>query len=79
MIGQSRTDRIVDRELIEDDRLETPSDGESDETESRDGDRDAFSQRKEEKTIDYYKFQKGKTTKNVFSFKLIFECPVDHN
>ena len=60
--GQSRTDRIVSREFIDDNQEETPSDGESEseETESRDGDRDAFSQRKEEKTIDYYKLPKGK-------------------
>ena len=59
--GQSRTDRIVNREFIEDNQEETPSDGESEseETESRDGDRDAYSQRKEEKTIDYYKLPKG--------------------
>lgn len=58
--GQTRTDRIVNREFIEDDQDETPSDGESgEETESRDGDRDAFSQRKEEKTIDYFKCQQG--------------------
>merc|ERR1711881_396348 len=64
--GQSRTDRIVDRQLIEDNEDETPSDGESSETtESRDGDRDAFSQRKEEKTIDYYKLEKGKSMKDA--------------
>lgn len=58
--GQSRTDRIVNREFIEEDQDETPSDGDTDtETESRDGDRDAFSQRKEEKTIDYFKVQQG--------------------
>jgi len=65
--GQSRTDRIVSREFIDDNQEETPSDGESEseETESRDGDRDAFSQRKEEKTIDYYKLPKGKTMKDA--------------
>ena len=60
--GQSRTDRIVNREYIEDNQEETPSDGESEseENESRDGDRKAYSQRKEEKTIDYYQVPKGK-------------------
>jgi len=60
--GQSRTQRLVNREVIDDHEDETPSDGEStEETESRDGDRDAFSQRKEDRIIDYYKFQKGKS------------------
>ena len=60
--GQSRTDRIVNREYIDDNQEETPSDGESEseENESRDGDRKAYSQRKEEKTIDYYQVPKGK-------------------
>ena len=78
--GQSRTDRIVSREFIDDNQEETPSDGESEseETESRDGDRDAFSQRKEEKTIDYYKLPKGKardqcTDWTVINVKIV-EC-----
>ena len=58
--GQLRTHRIVNREFIEDNEEETPSDGEStEETESRDGDRDAFSHRKEDRTIDYFKLEKG--------------------
>ena len=58
--GQHRSHRIVNRECIEDNEEETPSDGEStEETESRDGDRDAFSQRKEDRTIDYFKVPKG--------------------
>merc|ERR1712083_533147 len=42
--GQNRTDRIVNREFIEDNQEETPSDGESEseETESRDGDRNGY-------------------------------------
>ena len=62
--GQSRTDRIVNLEFIEDNQEETPSDGESEseENESRDGDRNGYSQRKEEKTIDYYKVPKGEFT-----------------
>jgi len=60
--GQHRSHRIVNRECIEDNEEETPSDGEStEETESRDGDRDAFSQRKEDRTIDYFKVPKGKS------------------
>jgi hypothetical protein len=61
--GQTRTDRIVKRELIQDNEDETPSAGESTEEESQDGDRDAFSQRKEDRTIDYFKVPKGKQTK----------------
>jgi len=58
--GHLQTHRIVNREFIEDRQDETPSDGEStEETESRDGDRDAFSQRKEDRTVDYFKVQKG--------------------
>ena len=79
--GQSRTDRIVSREFIDDNQEETPSDGESEseETESRDGDRDAFSQRKEEKTIDYYKLPKGKardqyTDWPVNNVKIVVVC-----
>ena len=67
--GQSRTQRLVNREVIDDQEDETPSDGEStEETESRDGDRDAFSQRKEDRIIDYYKFQKGKNNMNEAKF-----------
>merc|ERR1712228_548279 len=45
--GQSRTDRIVNLEFIEDNQEETPSDGESEseENESRDGDRNGYSQK----------------------------------
>ena len=84
--GQSRTDRIVSREFIDDNQEETPSDGESEseETESRDGDRDAFSQRKEEKTIDYYKLPKGKardqyTDWTVNNVKIVVAVCVDLN
>ena len=84
--GQSRTDRIVSREFIDDNQEETPSDGESEseETESRDGDRDAFSQRKEEKTIDYYKLPKGKArdqytdwTVNNVKIVVVFMCRLE--
>ena len=53
--------------MIDDLEDEIPSDGEStEETESRDGDRDAFSQRKEDRIIDYYKYQKGNKIENSF-------------
>ena len=42
------------RENIEDDNEETPSEGTSTDSESNDGDRDSFSQRKEDRYIDYY-------------------------
>mgnify|MGYP006903831464 CR=1 FL=1 len=61
-------DPHISREFIDDNQEETPSDGESEseETESRDGDRDAFSQRKEEKTIDYYKLPRGKARDPIY-------------
>ena len=42
------------RENIEDDNEETPSEGTSTDSESNDGDRDSFRQRKEDRFIDYY-------------------------
>ena len=67
--GQSRTQRLVNREVIDDLEDENPSDGEStEETESRDGDRDAFSQRKEDRIIDYYKYQKGTKIEKTILF-----------
>ena len=74
-------DPHISREFIDDNQEETPSDGESEseETESRDGDRDAFSQRKEEKTIDYYKLPRGKardqyTDWTVNNVKIVVVC-----
>ena len=46
--------RFVTRESIQDDNEETPSEGSSTDSESNDGDRDSFSQRKEDRYIDYY-------------------------
>lgn len=60
--GKLRTDRVVSRECIQDHEDQTPSEGEStEETESHDGDRDGFSQRKEDRYIDYYQVPKGKS------------------
>ena len=46
--------RFVTRESSKDDNEETPSEGSSTDSESNDGDRDSFSQRKEDRYIDYY-------------------------
>ena len=61
--GRVKTDRFVSRECVEDDNAETPSDGSSTESESHDGDRDSFSNRKEDRYIDYYSVPKGKSIK----------------
>ena len=61
--GVVKTDRYVNRECIEDQGDETPEEGDSTDTESNDGDKDSFSQRREDKFIDYYRVPKGKTVK----------------
>jgi len=61
--GVVKTDRYVTRENIEDDNEETPSEGTSTDSESNDGDRDSFSQRKEDRFIDYYTVPRGKSIK----------------
>ena len=61
--GVVKTDRYVNRECIEDQGEETPEEGDSTDTESHDGDKDSFSQRKEDKFVDYYRVPKGKTVK----------------
>jgi len=62
--GVVKTDRYVNRECVEDQGEETPDEGDSTETESHDGDKDSFSQRREDKFIDYYRVPKGKTVKD---------------
>ena len=62
--GVVKTDRYVNRECVEDKGDETPDEGDSTETESHDGDKDSFSQRREDKFIDYYRVPKGKTVKD---------------
>jgi len=61
--GVVKTDRYVNRECIEDQGEETPEEGDSTDTESHDGDKDSFSQRKEDKFVDYYRTPKGKSAK----------------
>jgi len=62
--GKVKTDRYVTRECVEDDNQETSTDGSSSESESHDGDRDSFSQRKEDRYIDYYTVPRGKGIKD---------------
>ena len=62
--GVVKTDRYVNRECVEDQGEETPDEGDSTETESHDGDKDSFSQRREDKFVDYYRVPKGKTVKD---------------
>ena len=62
--GVVKTDRYVSRECVEDKGEETPEEGDSTDTESNDGDKDSFSQRREDKFIDYYRVPKGKTVKD---------------
>merc|ERR1719412_582395 len=61
--GVVKTDRYVSRECVEDKGEETPEEGDSTDTESNDGDKDSFSQRKEDRFIDYYRVPKGKSVK----------------
>jgi hypothetical protein len=61
--GVVKTDRYVTRECVEDKGDETPEEGDSTDTESNDGDKDSFSQRREDKFIDYYRVPKGKSVK----------------
>lgn len=62
--GKVRTDRFVTREVIEDKDSDTPEGGSSDdESVARNGDVRHFSNRKEDRFIDYYKVPKGKSYK----------------
>ena len=58
--GRVMTDRFVTKERILDTSKATPDDGSSTEEESYDADAQGYSQRKEDRYIDYYKVPKGK-------------------
>lgn len=51
---------MVTREVIEDKHDETPDDGTSTDTESYDGDAHGYTDRKEERFIDYYRVPAGR-------------------
>ena len=58
--GRLKTDRYVTREVVADDNHETPEEGSSTDSESYDGDAHGYSNKKEERYIDYYRVQKGR-------------------